>query len=72
MAEYPQIVAIGLLTQHELDLLGRGFDRAFPIDDEMVFEDLLRAIDDAEQAMQSSAEAPASAAETSPTIAPGP
>ena len=64
MAESPQIVAIGLLTQHELDLLGRGFDRAFPIDDELVFEDLLRAIDEAELALQSRAGAPVPAAET--------
>ncbi|MCL6739607.1 hypothetical protein LZ518_00420 [Sphingomonas sp. RB56-2] len=53
MAQTPQIVAIGLLTQHELDLLGRGFDRAFPLDEELVFEDLLRAIDEAEEALQS-------------------
>jgi hypothetical protein len=46
----PKIVAIGLLTQHELELLGQGFDRAFPISDELVFEDLLRAIDEAELA----------------------
>jgi hypothetical protein len=55
----PQIVAIGLLTQHELELLGHGFDRAFPIDNELVFEDLLQAIDDAERALQSRNDAPA-------------
>lgn len=49
MPESRQIVAIGLLTQHELELLGQGFDRAFPIDEELVFEDLLRAIDDADR-----------------------
>jgi len=52
VTQSPRIVAIGLLTQHELDLLGRGFDRAFPIDNELVFEDLLRAIDEAEQELQ--------------------
>lgn len=49
MAESRQIVAIGLLTQQDLEMLGQGFDRAFPINDELVFEDLLRAIDDADR-----------------------
>jgi hypothetical protein len=48
----PEIVAIGLLTQRELELLGQGFDRAFPINGELVFEELLRAIDEAEQAQE--------------------
>jgi len=51
MSNSPQIVAVGLLTQHELELLGKGFDRVFPLNDELVFEDLLRAIDEAEQAL---------------------
>ena len=38
MPKSPQIVAIGLLTQGDLDALGQGFDRAFPLDDELVFE----------------------------------
>jgi len=42
------IVAIGLLTQQDLTLLGRGFDRAFPLDPAPCFDDLLRAIDEAE------------------------
>jgi len=49
MPKPAQIVAIGLLTQHELDLLGQGFDRAFPINNDNRFEDLLRAIDQAEE-----------------------
>ena len=52
MPECQPIVAVGLLTQHELDLLGQGFDRAFPIDSENVFEDLLKAIDEAARALQ--------------------
>jgi hypothetical protein len=55
MPESSQIVAIGLLTQYELELLGQGFDRAFPINDELVFEDLLRAIDEADLKLQSRA-----------------
>ena len=54
MSRLPRIVAIGLLTQHELELLGQGFDRAFPLNDELVFEDLIRAIDEAEQVQMDS------------------
>lgn len=44
--EYKEpIVAIGLLTQRDLDILGAGFQRAFPIDESPCFEDLLTAID---------------------------
>lgn len=62
MPKSPQIVAIGLLTQRDLDILGRGFDRAFPIDEELVFEDLLQAIDEAELALKSGGEVAASQA----------
>ena len=60
MPDSRQIVAIGLLTQHELELLGQGFDRAFPINEELVFEDLLRAIDEAERALMPRNDVPAS------------
>ena len=43
-----RFVAIGLLTQRDLDVLGSGFHRAFPLDDRNVFDDLLKAIDAAE------------------------
>jgi hypothetical protein len=51
---YPQeseepIVAIGLLTQNDLNLLGSGFRRAFRIEDSPIFDDLLAAIDDADE-----------------------
>lgn len=49
MSDPQQIVAIGLLTQHELELLGHGFDRAFPINDDDAFAELLQAIDEAER-----------------------
>lgn len=49
MKEQPErIVAIGLLTQHDLDMLGTGFRRVFRVDEAPQFEDLLRAIDDAD------------------------
>lgn len=57
MTKSPQIVAIGLLTQQDLDILGQGFDRAFPIEHKLVFEDLLQAIDDAELALKSGRDA---------------
>ena len=48
MPDSSRFVAIGLLTQRDLDVLGSGFHRAFPLDDRHVFDDLLRAIDAAE------------------------
>lgn len=44
-----QIVAVGLLTAHELQLLGAGFGRVWPIDETPCFEGLLHAIDEAER-----------------------
>ena len=53
-----RIVAVGLLTQRELNLLGHTFDRLWPIDQAPQFEELLRAIDDADQALQQKARQP--------------
>lgn len=44
-----RIVAVGLLTEHELKLLGKGFTRAWPIDDTPCFGNLLQAIDEADR-----------------------
>jgi len=38
-------VAVGLLTQRDLDRLGDGFRSAFPVPQGDAFDDLLRAID---------------------------
>ena len=46
-----RIIAIGLLTQHDLDMLGNGFRRAFRLDESPCFDDLLRAIDTAEEGL---------------------
>ena len=43
------VVAIGLLTQRDLDTLGDGFRRAIPLDRAGDFDDLLAAIDEAER-----------------------
>ncbi|TGX55067.1 hypothetical protein E5A73_06435 [Sphingomonas gei] len=45
------IVAVGLLTNRDLERLGSGFKRCFPVTDDSKFEDLLRAIDDADAAL---------------------
>lgn len=47
-----RIVAVGLLTQQDLDLLGQSFDRLWPVDDAPCFIDLLEAIDEADRALQ--------------------
>jgi hypothetical protein len=41
-------VAVGLLTRRDLDLLGPTFDRVWPVEDAPSFNELLRAIDDAD------------------------
>jgi len=50
------IVAVGLLTEEDLDLLGRTFTRLWPIDNAPQFDELLAAIDEAEQAIEQRAE----------------
>ncbi|WP_310468337.1 hypothetical protein [Sphingomonas sp.] len=44
-----KIVAVGLLTQPELDLLGHSFTRLWPVDKAPHFEDLIEAIDRADR-----------------------
>ena len=53
-----RIVAVGLLTARDLEVLGQGFTRIFPIDEEPCFTRLLRAIDEADLASQEAAVAP--------------
>ena len=45
-------MAVGLLTQRDLTALGPAFDRAWPIDQAPQFNDLLRAIDEAERKLK--------------------
>jgi len=44
-----RIVAVGLLTEHDLSLLGEGFRRAYRLDEAHDFGDLLAEIDAAER-----------------------
>lgn len=52
MKEQEPVVAIGLLTARDLDILGTGFRRAFPIEDSACFDELLKAIDAADVARE--------------------
>jgi hypothetical protein len=47
-----RIVAVGLLTQQDLNLLGPTFERAWPIENAPAFSELLRAIDDADRRLE--------------------
>lgn len=43
------IVAIGLLTQNDIQRLGDSFSRLFPLPRDGAFDDLIKAIDDADR-----------------------
>jgi hypothetical protein len=47
-----RIVAVGLLTQREVELLGHGLSRLWPVDDSPCFTELIKAIDEAERRQQ--------------------
>ncbi|HKX92818.1 MAG TPA: hypothetical protein VJM15_10400 [Sphingomicrobium sp.] len=44
-----RIVAVGLLTQRDLKVLGPTFNRVWPVEDAPEFDELLRAIDKADR-----------------------
>jgi hypothetical protein len=50
---HERIVAIGLLTEDNLDALGPSFTRAWPVDETPCFMDLLQEIDEADGAPRS-------------------
>ena len=47
-----RIVAVGLLTERDLTLLGPTFERAWPVEQVPAFDELLRAIDEADRELQ--------------------
>lgn len=49
-----RIIAVGLLTARDLEVLGQGFTRMFPIDEKPCFTQLLQAIDEADRELQES------------------
>jgi len=48
------IVAVGLLTARDLDMLGPSFTRVWPVDETPCFSELLRAIDEADRDVRQS------------------
>ena len=54
MPEAERIVAIGLLTSRDLKVLGPTFDRIWPVEEAPHFNELLRAVDEADQKLQQS------------------
>jgi hypothetical protein len=52
-----RIVAVGLLTRRELNVLGPTFDRVWPVEEAPSFSELLRAIDEADRHLNSEDEA---------------
>jgi hypothetical protein len=44
-----RIVAVGLLTEHDMSVLGPSFTRVWPVDETPCFEGLLQAIDEADR-----------------------
>jgi len=46
-----RIVAVGLLTEYDLSLLGEGFRRVYRLDEGHDFSELLGRIDDAERTL---------------------
>ena len=48
MAE-ERIVSVGLLTRQDVEVLGQGFTRLWPVDDNSQFGELLHAIDQADR-----------------------
>jgi hypothetical protein len=51
-----RIIAVGLLTQHDIEVLGQGFSRLWPVDETPCFTDLLQAIDDADRELEKHSE----------------
>jgi hypothetical protein len=47
-----RIVAVGLLTQGDLRLLGPTFERVWPVEEAPHFSELLRAIDEADRKLK--------------------
>ena len=52
-----RIVAVGLLTKQDLSMLGPTFDRAWPVEEAPSFNELLRAIDEADRRLEESKQA---------------
>ncbi len=49
MKDNTRVVAVGLLTEFDLERLGSGFDRAWPVETTPCFGDILARIDAADR-----------------------
>ena len=49
LVSHERIVAVGLLTRRDMNVLGPTFDRAWPVEEAPSFGELLRAIDEADR-----------------------
>ena len=49
MGSHDDIIAIGLLTQDDIKRLGANFSRLFPMPRDGAFDDLIKAIDEADR-----------------------
>jgi hypothetical protein len=58
-----RIIAVALLTQRDLELLGTSFTRLWPVDETPCFSGLLQAIDEADRELRRKREAEAEASE---------
>lgn len=47
-----RIVAVGLLTARDLEVLGAGFHRVYPVQETPCFGELLRAIDEVDRELR--------------------
>jgi hypothetical protein len=54
MDQAERIVAVGLLTQGDLDLLGPAFKWAWPVGNAPEFDELISAIDEADNELRRS------------------
>ena len=53
-----RIVAVGLLTRRDLKILGPTFDRIWPVEEAPSFNQLLRAIDEADRVLEERSKRP--------------
>ena len=66
MPDEDRVIAIGLLTSRDLETLGAGFSRFYPVDETPCFGELLRAIDEADRAMRIARSAPPTSPDRTP------
>ncbi|WP_294395259.1 hypothetical protein [uncultured Sphingomonas sp.] len=60
MPQQERVVAVGLLTERDLRALGQSFKRAYPLEQNYEFQDLLTAIDHADRDYRTGAKTAAS------------